>query len=119
MKHYTVLLRLLRVEPLPRSVNGNPRWRFHARTCDGPMQKFKTATDAGSAYACNLSRLKGGDAIRARFHTTATGTLMVDRWGDGRSSGEDLSSQFDALELQRQIRADLPDPQTTPSNSRL
>ena len=119
MKHHIVLLRLSHAIQLNCSTNGNPRWRFFARTADGPIQEFKTATDVSSGYACNLFRLKAGDVIQAKYHETATGTLMVTTWDDARSCGVDLSSQFDALELQHQLRVNLRDPQTTPSQMRI
>jgi hypothetical protein len=119
MKYHTVLLRLLHAKQLPASVNGNPRWLFNARPADDAMEEFKTASDVSSAYGCNLSRLKPGEVIRAKYHRTATGTLMVTAWDDGRSSGVDLSSQFDALEMQHQLRAELRDAPATPSPVRL
>lgn len=119
MKNYTVLLRMSYVKPIPNSVNGNPRWRFYARAADGPMEEFKTASDVSSAYGCNLNCVRAGSVIRAQYHETATGTLMVTIWDDSRSSGVDLNSQFDALKLQHLLRADLRDPQTTPSTVRL
>lgn len=119
MKHHIALLRLRHAVQLSASVNGNPRWKFSARTADGLALEFKTATDVNSAYGCDLSRLKLGDVIRARYHETATGTLIVDRWDDARTSGDDLPSQFDALELQHQLHACLHHPQTTASKMRL
>lgn len=119
MKHHTVLLRLLFAKQLPATVNGNPRWLFNARPADGTMAEFKTASDVSSAYACNLSRLKPGDVIRTRYHETASGTLMVNNWDDGRSSGVDLSSEFDALESQHQLGDELRHAPSTLSTVRL
>lgn len=106
MKHHTLLLRIFHAKQLPKSVKGNPRWEFTARTIGGPLQEFKTTADVSSAYTCNLSRLKLGEVIRARYHKTASGTLMVDRWDDARSAGFDLSSRFDLFEEFHQMGVD-------------
>lgn len=119
MKHHTVLLQLLHAMELPATANGNPRWLVNAYSADGAMEEFKTASDVSFAYSCNLSRLKPGDVIRAKYHETATGTLMVTAWDDGRSSGVDLSSQFDVLEMQRQLRDELHDALNIPLTVRL
>ena len=119
MKHHTVLLQLLHAMELPATANGNPRWLVNAYSTDGAMEEFKTASDVSSAYGCNLRRLKPGDVIRATYHETATGTLMVTAWDDGRSSGVDLSSRFDALEMQHQLRDELRDAPSNPSTVRL
>lgn len=119
MKYHTVLLQLLHAMELPASANGNPRWLVNAYSTDGALKAFKTASDANSAYGCNLSSHKPGDVIRATYHETATGTLMVTVWDDGRSSGVDLCSQFDALGLQNQLRDELRDSQTASGQVRL
>ena len=119
MKHHTVLLRLFHAKPLPLTVYGNARWSFVARTADGPMLEFKTASDVGAAYETNLSRIKAGSVIRARYHETRAGTLIADWWADGRAAGEDLTAQFDALELHHQMQAGLREPQTTQPAVRL
>ena len=119
MKHQTVLLRMFYAKPIPNTLNGNPRWKFIAHTANGPMQEFKTASDVSSAYGCNLNCVRAGRVIRARYHETATGTLIVDCWDDVRSSGIDLDGKFEILELQHELRANTRDPQTTPSTLRL
>lgn len=119
MKHHTVLLRLFHAKPLPHTVYGNARWSFVARTADGSMLEFKTASDVGSAYETNLSRIKAGSVIRARYHETRTGTLMVSQWEDGRAAGINLTAEFDALELQHQMQAEVPESQPTQPGARL
>lgn len=119
MKQHTVLLRLLHAKPLPHTVYGNARWSFVARTAVGSMLEFKTASDVGSAYETNLSRIKAGSIIRAWYHETRTGTLMVSQWKDGRAAGEDLTTEFDALELRHQMRAEVCEPQATKTTVRL
>ncbi len=119
MKQHTVLLRLFHAKPLPHTVYGNARWSFVARTADGSMLEFKTASDVGSAYETNLSRIKAGSVIRARYHETRTGTLMVSQWEDSRAAGEDLTTEFDALELQHQMQAEVRDSQPTQLTARL
>lgn len=119
MKHHTVLLRLFHATPLPHTVYGNARWSFVARTADGPLLVFQTASDVSSAHETNLSRIKAGSVIRAKYHETRTGTLMVSQWADSRASGEDLTAEFDALETRRELRADVPESQTCPNPPRL
>jgi len=99
MKHYFERLRLIRVDQLTHSVNGNPRWQFSAETDDGQMWNFKTASSASSAFGCNLNRLENGDLILARYHQTAAGTLIVDKWDDSHSSGINLSFVFAVIQL--------------------
>lgn len=105
MKNQTELLSLVSAKWLPSSVNGNPRWRFTARTAKGQYVEFKTASDVSSAYETNLSFLKCGDVIKVRFHETAAGNLIANQWIDSRASGLNLTGQFEALELAAQLRA--------------
>jgi hypothetical protein len=119
MKHHTVLLRLFHAKPLPHTVNGGARWSFVARTADGSMLEFKTASDVGAAYETNLSRIKVGSVIRATYHETRSGTLMASHWEDGRAAGKDLTAEFDALDLRCQIQADVCQPQCNQPTVRL
>lgn len=119
MKHQTLLLRLFHAKPLPHTVYGNARWSFVARTADGALLDFKTASDVGSAYETNLSRIKAGSVIRAKYHETRTGTLMVSQWEDSRVAGIDLTAEFDALETRRELRVDVPESQVCPYPPRL
>ena len=119
MEYHTVLLRLIHAKPVPQLLFGSARWSFGARTADGSMLEFKTASDGGSLFECNLSRIKAGSVIRAVYHETRRGTLIADFWVDGRVAGEDLTAQFDALELQHQMQAEVPESQPTQPTVRL
>ena len=119
LKNHTVLLWLSHAKQLPASVNGNPRWLFYARPAGGTMEKFKTASDVMSAYGFNFDNLKLGDVIRATYHETAAGTLMVTVWGDCRSLEVNLTDEFDALELKHQLYVEVRNPQTSSTQRRL
>lgn len=119
MKQQTVLLRLLHAKPLNHSANGGARWAFAASEAGGSIRRFKTASDVGSAYETNLSRIRAGSVIRATYHETRGGTLMVRHWIDGRAAGQDLTAEFEALEARRQLQLDVPEQQSDPKPCRL
>lgn len=119
MKYHTVLIRLQHITPLNPSVNGNPRWAFRARQAGGPVQEFKTSSDVISAYELNLSAMGVGSVIRAVYHETKAGTLMVSVWDDSFTLEKDLDAEFDALDLRHQLRADVCGPQTNKPPVRL
>lgn len=91
MKQHTERLRLVQIEQLAYSANGNPRWKFSARTDDGQLLTFKTASKANSVFDCNMNRLQRGSLILATYHRTAKGSLVADSWGDSHKEGIDLS----------------------------
>ena len=88
MKQLTQRLWLVHIEQRSYSVRGTPRWMFTAWTDEGLMLTFKTASTAGSAYDCNLNRLKSGDPIWVTYHQTGSGMLVADSWDDGRVMGD-------------------------------
>ena len=96
MRTTTELLRLRHAKYLKPSVYGNPRWAFRAETHTGVLLHFRTASDVGSCYACDLSRLKSATIIRVSHHETRAGNLIARRWVGSHSAGDDLTAQFKA-----------------------
>lgn len=92
MKYHHVLLHLVRVEQLPYSVNGNPRWRFKGIADDGRLLTFKTAGYASSGYSCNMNCLKVGDRLNVEYHETSTGVRVADCWDYLHSAEGELST---------------------------
>ena len=68
------------------------------------MREFRTSTDNGWAYGCDIGRMKAGTAIRVTYHATRTGNLIVTHWDDGRSTGTSLATELDALIEAAQLR---------------
>jgi hypothetical protein len=99
MKKHIERLRLMQIEQLSHSSNGNPRWKFMAQTHDGRLLTFKTASIASSVYYCNLNRLQSGDLILATYHQTATGALVADSWDAAPSNGIDRSCMVAVVQL--------------------
>jgi len=110
MQQTTELLSLFHVRWCRTSVNGNPRWCFLASTPEGETPEFKTSTDNGWAYGCDIGRIKVGTAIRVTYHSTRNRNLIADHWDDGRVAGSSLIPEFDALVEAAQLRTAIANP---------
>lgn len=105
MKQATDFLRLCQASRLKPSVNGNPRWKFSARTADGSLWEFRTASDVMCAFDCDLMRPKAGTVLLVEHHKTRVGNLIADHWHEcgavGIGSMVQAEAHAEAAELAR------------------